>query len=310
MIPVNIISGFLGAGKTTAIIRLLGMKQPDERWAIIVNEFGKIPIDGSILRENSVEGSVFDIVGGCICCSARIYLKENLEKIIKAGCYDRILIEPSGLGGAGMVSEIVESAPALRLMPVICIVDITCTKNPRIEKNWIYQSQIRMAKRIIFSKCDLLEEAERIQQIEQFKTAFPGKELYRPGHQLSIAVLYPDQAESEKTQAGTVSVFRYAKAKDYEETTFLLDTDCFIDLKKLTAFFEERSSVVRAKGYLQTVNGWNLFNYTLSGSVSETCVTKNRNELVIIAKEAFTVRDIDCAIVNYQNKKNGVLQEF
>jgi G3E family GTPase len=292
MLPVNIISGFLGSGKTTAILRLLGIKQPGERWAIVVNEFGKIPIDGSILRDKSVEGSVFDIVGGCICCSARIYLKENLEKILEAGCYDRILIEPSGLGGAGMVSEIVESIPALQLMPVICMVDITCLKNPRIEKNWIYQSQIRKAERIVFSKCDLLDEAEQIQLIEKFKTAFPEKELMQ-GEQLSIDILYPGNAvKSKKTHAGKFSVLEFAKKEDYKESTILLETDYFIDSQKLSLFFENYPSVIRAKGYLQTEKDWIFFNYTLSGIVFEKCVAKERNELVIIAKEEFNANDI------------------
>jgi G3E family GTPase len=290
--PVNIISGFLGSGKTTAIIRLLEMKQPDERWAIVVNEFGKIPIDGSVLRDQSLEGSVFDIVGGCICCSARIYLKENLDKIIEAGCYDRILIEPSGLGGAEMVSEIVESIPALQRMPIICIVDITVTKNLRIEKNWIYQSQIRKAERIVFSKCDLLDEAELTPQIENFKAVFPEKE-YRQGQQLSMDILYPDNTiKPKKMPTGSLTILEYAKKEDYQETTLLLGTEYFIDLEKLSAFFEKSASVVRAKGYLQTQTGWIFFNYTLSGIVSETCEVKSRNELVIIAKEVFTANEI------------------
>jgi G3E family GTPase len=293
MIPVNIISGFLGAGKTTAIIRLLGMKQPDERWAIVVNEFGKISIDGQILREESLAGSVFDIVGGCICCSARIYLRENLDKIIEAGCYDRILIEPSGLGGAEMVSEIVESIPTLGLMPVICMVDATCMNIPHIEKNWIYQSQIRKAGRIVFSKCDLLDEMVLTQQTERFKTVFLGKEKYVPAQQLSIDILYPDDAvEAEKTPVETFSVLGYAKKEDYKETTIRLDAEYFIDLKKLSAFLEEHPSVLRAKGYLQTENGWELFNYTLSGIFTETCGIRTQNELVIIANEKFNTNDI------------------
>jgi G3E family GTPase len=291
MLPVNIISGFLGSGKTTVILQLLGMKQPDERWAIVVNEFGKIAIDGSTLRAQSVEGSVFDIVGGCICCSARIYLRENLENIIEAGCYDRILIEPSGLGGAAMVSEIVESVPALKLMPVICMVDITCRENPLIDKNWIYQSQIRKSERIVFSKCDLLKETDPAQKIEQFKTLYPGKELYLTGRQLSISVLYPGNAAAPK-KAGPSSVFGYAKDEEYKETTIVLGAEYSIDLEKLSAFLEQHPSVVRAKGYLQTGNGWTFFNYTLSGAISETCAVKDKNELVIIAQEVFTADEI------------------
>ena len=85
-IPVNIISGFLGSGKTTAIINLLRQKTTDEQWAVIINEFGKISIDSQTLRSiTSDTGTVFDISGGCICCSARGYFQENLEKIINNG---------------------------------------------------------------------------------------------------------------------------------------------------------------------------------------------------------------------------------
>lgn len=128
-IPVNIISGFLGSGKTTAIIKLLGHKNAGEQWAIIVNEFGKISIDCQTLSSSSPGGTVYDISGGCICCSANGYFQENLEKIVRLGKYVRIIIEPSELGGIDMVSEIVVASPDLRLMPVICLVDITFIEN-------------------------------------------------------------------------------------------------------------------------------------------------------------------------------------
>ena len=95
-IPVNIISGFLGSGKTTAIIKLLKEKTASEKWAVIINEFGKISIDGQTLRSSSDAGSVFDIAGGCICCSAKGHFQENLEKIIQSGNFSRIIVEPSG----------------------------------------------------------------------------------------------------------------------------------------------------------------------------------------------------------------------
>ena len=125
IIPVNIISGFLGSGKTTAIISQLNHKANDENWAVIINEFGKISIDSQTLRSSSQSGKVFEISGGCICCSAKGYFKENLEKILQEGNYSRIIIEPTGLGGIDVVAEIVNANEGLRLMPVICMVDIT-----------------------------------------------------------------------------------------------------------------------------------------------------------------------------------------
>jgi G3E family GTPase len=157
-IPVNIISGFLGAGKTTTIISLLSQKTTDEQWAVIINEFGRISIDSQTLRSSSETGTVFEISGGCICCSARGYFQENIEKIVQAERYSRIIIEPSGLGGIDMVSEIVTVNPDLILMPVICIVDITIIENPRLQLLPVYQSQIFKADVILFSKCDLLAD--------------------------------------------------------------------------------------------------------------------------------------------------------
>jgi G3E family GTPase len=104
-LPVNIISEFLGSGKTTAIIKLLSLKATDEHWAVIINEFGKISIDSQTLRSISNVGKVFDISGGCICCTAKGYLKENIEEIIQSGKYSHIIIEPNCLGGIDMVSE-------------------------------------------------------------------------------------------------------------------------------------------------------------------------------------------------------------
>ncbi len=69
-IPVNIITGFLGSGKTTAIIRLLNNKPAGDKWAVIINEFGKVSIDSQTLRSSSDSGNIYEVSGGCICCSA------------------------------------------------------------------------------------------------------------------------------------------------------------------------------------------------------------------------------------------------
>jgi len=67
-IPTNLISGFLGAGKTTAILHLLRQKPADERWAVLVNEFGEIGVDGALLG-NPDEVFIREVAGGCICCA-------------------------------------------------------------------------------------------------------------------------------------------------------------------------------------------------------------------------------------------------
>jgi G3E family GTPase len=285
-IPVNIISGFLGSGKTTAIIRLLNQKQKDERWAIIVNEFGKISIDGQTLQSKSTFGSVFDISGGCICCSAKGYLHENLKKIIQAGSFDRIIIEPSGLGGIEMVSEIVETLTELKMRPAICLVDITTISNKRLQQNMIYRAQIARAGIIAFSKCDLLTGIEfQDEPLKNFKTLFPEKKYCLSVLSLTSAHLEMDFSETHST--GSSVYFASDKGlnnRNYQEMYFQYTTGTVIDREKLVAFLADCQQVFRAKGHILTKNGWKLFNFTLSGSTFEDCTPKAKNELVIVTK--------------------------
>lgn len=108
-IPVHIISGFLGAGKTTEIIRILEQKPATENWAIIINEFGKISIDGKTLQSKSAAGSLYEISGGCICCSAKGYFAENLDKIVRAKGY--IYTEMNGYFSITRCQEFLQKRP-------------------------------------------------------------------------------------------------------------------------------------------------------------------------------------------------------
>ena len=286
-IPVNIITVFLGSGKTTSIIQLLRQKPSDECWVIVVNEFGKVSIDGQTLRSKSDNGSVFDISGGCICCSAQGYFKENLERIILSDNFDRIIIEISGLGGIEIVTAIVETFPNLRLMPLICMVDITGIENQRLQRTLIYQNQIHSADLIIFSKCDLLDDVDfQKQLVEKFKSIFSEKHFFMNGNELSPSVLHSDYFQ--QNGKGNSWMFlpsgQVPKGHNYLEKNYQFGPDIIFDSEKLKGFFSENPSIIRAKGYLLTENGWNLFNYTLAGCIFEACQAKNQNELVIIAK--------------------------
>jgi len=96
-IPTNLIMGFLGVGKTTAILDLLKQKPQNENWAILVNEFGKVGIDGSIF---SLAGAtVKEVSGGCLCCATALPFQISINRLLKEVKPDRLLIEPTGLGG-------------------------------------------------------------------------------------------------------------------------------------------------------------------------------------------------------------------
>ena len=290
-IPVTIISGFLGSGKTTAVIKLLGQKTTDEQWAVIINEFGKISVDSQTVRSSSSAGTVFEVSGGCICCSAKAYFQENLERIIVSGNYQRIVIEPSGLGGIEMVSEIVKAKPELKLMPTICMVDITALENPRLQINYLYKAQILVADLIVFSKCDLLSGTEvQDQQVKLFKSLFPEKKHFLSGSFLTPIVLSPGFSDVYSESASPFIFYGKPLLTDanYREFSLQYRAQTVFDSEKMVGFFDAHPSLIRAKGYFRTEMGWNLFNYTLSGCFFEPCPEKEQNEIIFIAEESDT----------------------
>ena len=108
MIKIDIISGFLGAGKTTLINRLIREAYKGEKVVLIENEFGEIGIDGGFLKEAGVE--ITEMNSGCICCSLVGDFSEALKKVASDYTPDRIIIEPSGVGKLSDITKAVASA--------------------------------------------------------------------------------------------------------------------------------------------------------------------------------------------------------
>ena len=102
-IPCTLVTGFLGAGKTTVINELLATKPSDERWALLINEFGHIGIDGSLLassQDNNFEQqkiAIREVSGGCICCTSQLPLQIAISRLLSEHNPQRLLIEPTGL---------------------------------------------------------------------------------------------------------------------------------------------------------------------------------------------------------------------
>ena len=285
-IHVNIITGFLGAGKTTAIILLLNQKTSDDQWAVIINEFGKISIDIQTLKSSNVKGSIYDISGGCICCSAKGYFNENLTEIINSDKYSRIIVEPSGLGGIDMVSEIVESNTNLILMPKLCLVDIHLVDNARVQKLPVYRNQIIKSDIIIFSKCDLFENKLREFEIKKkFHDLYPGKEI-REYSSISTLINCTDAVSKLKNNlrlaTSVKKVFEYG---NYQNKIYIYDSDTAFEPQKLTDIFSKYPEILRAKGHIRFKNNWILINYTLTNSNYELCDISLQNEIVVITEK-------------------------
>lgn len=286
-IPVNIITGFFGAGKTTAIINLLRQKTSDEQWAIIINEFGKISIDSQTLQSSTVAGNVYDISGGCICCSAKGYFHENLTEIINTGKYSRIIIEPSGLGGVDMVSEIVESNDYLILMPKICLVDIQLMKNERIQRLPIYRNQITKSEIIIFTKCDLVNnKLDELDLIDKFNEFYPNKNIQEFALISMLLNGYIKSGTAKNNYRLLSSEKNNLEDSNYQKKMLNFENAIVFDAEKLAIILGKYPEILRAKGHIITENNnWVLVNYTLTNCHFEQCDSKEHNEIVIITEK-------------------------
>jgi len=282
VIPVNIISGFLGAGKTTFILDLLNQKTTDEQWAIIVNEFGKVNIDGKTLQ-TAKKGEVYEISGGCICCTAKLYLLDSLQKILKSEKYSRIIIEPTGLGGSEMVSEIVKTIPTLLLKPTLCLVDILMLKNPIRLTIPIFKRQIDKADYILFSKTDLLSnDFEKAELIEIFKYAFPKANILDLAKS-DISIQNLDNFDV-KSQINSYSLFEAGLSADnYLQKICTFENETVFNIEKLTKVLVANTFILRAKGTIRTTKGWKMLNHAITNCTFENCDNYLKNEFVIIA---------------------------
>ncbi|MFA6580535.1 MAG: GTP-binding protein [Paludibacter sp.] len=304
-IPVNIITGFLGAGKTTAIINLLSQKTTNDQWAVIINEFGKISIDSQTLKSSTAKGNVYDISGGCICCSAKAYFRENLTEIINSGNFSRIIIEQSGLGGIEMVSEVVESNVNLILMPKICLVDIHLVDNVRIHQLPIYRIQIIKSEIIVFTKCDLIED--KLVEVElrrKFDELYPDKEI-REYSTISTLINSSNAVSLQKSHFRLAALAnKELEDSNYQKKIFIFDPGTAFETEILSDIFSKYPEILRAKGHIRTKNNWLLINYTLSYSNYELCDSKEQNEIVVITEKVHDYffdqlkEEIQSAIIN------------
>jgi len=298
-IPVNIITGFLGAGKTTAIINLLSQKTTDDKWAVIINEFGKISIDTKTLQSASDSENVFEITGGCICCTAKAYLNETLQTVIQSGTYSRIIIEPTGLGGMDMVSEIVNSQLLLQLKPIICLVDINLVQNPRYLMIPIFRAQIEKSDYIVLTKTDLISDHLVLSDLkDQFLKSFPKSKI--KCEKLNLTLLDGTSVKAEIPKQKFFLIEPDVTTRNFWQKSYTFDISNIFDSNKLSLLLQKYTSIIRAKGFVKTEMGWKLLNYTLSDCFYEDAEDCIETSLVIIANqpEPDFKKEINDEIVN------------
>jgi len=163
MTKINIISGFLGAGKTTFIKRLIEEVFQGEKLVLIENEFGEIGIDGGFLQDSGVQ--INEMISGCICCSLVGDFTKALKETVDTYAPDRILIEPSGVGKLSDVIVAVNNTNDENIAVDACITVVDTMKCKMYRKNFgeFYEDQILHSNCILLSRTDKAS-ADKIEQ--------------------------------------------------------------------------------------------------------------------------------------------------
>ena len=168
MVKVDVISGFLGAGKTTLIKKLFESRIAKEQTVIIENEFGKVGIDSSFLKGSGVQ--IREINSGCICCSLVGNFEDSMKEVVEKFNPDRVIIEPSGVGKLSDVIRAIERVGEPLELNIVCTV-VDGTRCRMYVKNYgeFYIDQIKEAFTVLVSKTDKMTQSKIDEAVAQIR---------------------------------------------------------------------------------------------------------------------------------------------
>ena len=167
MTKIDIFSGFLGAGKTTLIRKLIAEGYQGEKLVLIENEFGEIAIDGGFLQDAGVQ--ITEMNSGCICCTLVGDFTKALKKVMDDYAPDRILIEPSGVGKLSDVAKAVERVEGAHIGAKVTVVDAGKAKMYMRNFGEFFNDQVQNADLIVLSRTGTASDAKVLTAVELLK---------------------------------------------------------------------------------------------------------------------------------------------
>ncbi|AUI70445.1 CobW family GTP-binding protein [Beggiatoa leptomitoformis] len=319
-IPTHLITGFLGAGKTTAILNLLANQTTGEKWAVLVNEFGEVGIDGAILQNGGV--AVREVTGGCVCCTVGVNMQVALTQLIREVRPQRLFIEPTGIGNPVNILKILQNEwlePYLAVQAVVCLIDPRQFNETLLDRSPVYWDQLQFADVLVINKCDLASPAD-IDRFNQFaQTLHPPKSLIvkteqaqltldwliRPHHR-DIPLTPHDTHNHIPPQTTTPIITLFPKElpptdtlRRYESEGFnrvacgwIFPINDYFSEEKLTKLFSQLSKhpafsmIERAKGIFRITEAeWQLFNRANTGLEMRLLTMQHDSRIELIAQE-------------------------
>lgn len=288
LIPVHVVTGFLGSGKSSLIRHLVANKPAGERWAIVINEFGQVGIDQAMF-ESADDVVVKGLPGGCLCCQLAFVLQASLVNLIRRERPDRLIIEPSGLGHpAGLLDMLRGQAfdTVLEVREIVTLLDPRRLDDPKARDHETFRDQLLMADAVALTMTDLSTAAQRREAQRYVDAMWPPKRWVdeAPHGRLSPSLLLGAPTTS-LNQAGAM-----ASAHGQVATTVILDDYAYrepkpgqpcidtgeslgyaslswrwhpadsFSLDALTQLLEGLDRRLRVKAVWHTDAGWQLFN--------------------------------------------------
>lgn len=175
-IPTHVIAGPLGAGKTSLIKHLLAQRPANERWAVLINEFGQIGLDAALLTRDDDGIALGEVAGGCLCCVNGAPFQVGLGRLLRKARPDRLFIEPSGLGHPAQLLKQLREAPwqqILAVQPCVLVLDAQALAAGKPLPN-AQREALASAGLLVLNKNEALSDAQRL----LIQGQLPGRPIY------------------------------------------------------------------------------------------------------------------------------------
>jgi len=255
-VPVTILTGFLGAGKTTLLNYIL-KQQHGYKFAIIINEVGKIGIDGGLIEKT--EDDVLELSNGCLCCTVRKDLVKGVQNLFKKGGFDYLLIETTGIADPQPVAQTFLNIPQLqqyaRLDSIITVVDSEQIET-QMKESETAREQVAMADYLLLNKTDLVDEPHLVRIEALARGLNPHAQIFRTDHsQVNLKELLDMHAFDldRKVEADPEFLNELRNRHRHDIESFSFEFDRPFNVEKFEFFVQELSEkqkVYRSKGFI------------------------------------------------------------
>lgn len=282
-VKTHIISGFLGAGKTTVLQQLLKQKPETEIWAVLMNEFGQIGVDQQLLPQDSGY-EVKELLGGCLCCAGQLPMQIALSRLIHDKQPDRLFIEPTGLGHpAQLLEQLTEPQwqDTIDMRALVTVVDGSRLNDVEFINQDLYQDQLNAAQIVLVSHADIMNEEDHT-ALERFKKDYlvsvqkwllteqgniDIQQIDSPHQGIQRKVVPLIQVQKKLTPDQDLPVikqlpYHYVETSNgYSVAGWKFSKRWQFDFYDLLDVLCEQKDWLRIKGIFNTNQGWMTFNF-------------------------------------------------